>query len=166
MNTHVSPASSDTLRQTWQSDARWSGIQRPYAAEDVLRLRGTVRIEHTMARLMAEKLWTYLHEKPFVNALGALTGNQAMQQVRAGLDAIYLSGWQVAADANLAGQMYPDQSLYPADLYPPSSSASIRRCDVQMKSATRKETTRSIGTSRSLLMLKLDSAVCSMRLSS
>jgi isocitrate lyase len=118
MNTHVSPASSDTLRQTWQSDARWSGIQRPYAAEDVLRLRGTVRIEHTMARLMAEKLWTYLHEKPFVNALGALTGNQAMQQVRAGLDAIYLSGWQVAADANLAGQMYPDQSLYPADSVP------------------------------------------------
>jgi isocitrate lyase len=81
-------------------------------------LRGTVRIEHTMARLMAEKLWTYLHEKPFVNALGALTGNQAMQQVRAGLDAIYLSGWQVAADANLAGQMYPDQSLYPADSVP------------------------------------------------
>jgi isocitrate lyase len=118
MNTHVSPASPDTLRQTWQSDARWSGIQRPYAAEDVLRLRGTVRIEHTMARLMAEKLWTYLHEKPFVNALGALTGNQAMQQVRAGLDAIYLSGWQVAADANLAGQMYPDQSLYPADSVP------------------------------------------------
>jgi isocitrate lyase len=83
-----------------------------------MRLRGTVRIEHTMARLMAEKLWTYLHEKPFVNALGALTGNQAMQQVRAGLDAIYLSGWQVAADANLAGQMYPDQSLYPADSVP------------------------------------------------
>ena len=131
MNTHVSPASPDTLRQTWQSDARWSGIQRPYAAEDVLRLRGTVRIEHTMARLMAEKLWTYLHEKPFVNALGALTGNQAMQQVRAGLDAIYLSGWQVAADANLAGQMYPDQSLYPADSVP----AVIKRINQTLRRA-------------------------------
>jgi isocitrate lyase len=131
MNTIVSPASPDTLRQTWQSDARWSGIQRPYSAEDVLRLRGTVRIEHTMARLMAEKLWTYLHEKPFVNALGALTGNQAMQQVRAGLDAIYLSGWQVAADANLAGQMYPDQSLYPADSVP----AVIKRINQTLRRA-------------------------------
>jgi isocitrate lyase len=131
MNTHVSPASPDTLRQTWQSDARWSGIQRPYSADDVLRLRGTVRIEYTMARLMAEKLWTYLHEKPFVNALGALTGNQAMQQVRAGLDAIYLSGWQVAADANLAGQMYPDQSLYPADSVP----AVIKRINQTLRRA-------------------------------
>ena len=83
-----------------------------------MRLRGTVPIEHSLARLGAEKLWRYVHEKPFVNALGALTGNQAMQQVRAGLDAIYLSGWQVAGDANLAGQMYPDQSLYPADSVP------------------------------------------------
>jgi isocitrate lyase len=131
MNTHVSPASPDTLRQTWQSDARWSGIQRPYSAEDVLRLRGTVRIEHTMARLMAEKLWTYLHEKPFVNALGAMTGNQAMQQVRAGLDAIYLSGWQVAADANLSGQMYPDQSLYPVDSVP----AVIKRINQTLRRA-------------------------------
>jgi isocitrate lyase len=131
MNTQVSPASPDTLRQTWQSDGRWSGIQRPYSAEDVLRLRGTVRIEHTMAHLMAEKLWTYLHEKPFVNALGALTGNQAMQQVRAGLDAIYLSGWQVAADANLAGQMYPDQSLYPADSVP----AVIKRINQTLRRA-------------------------------
>ena len=131
MNTHVSPASPDTLRQTWQSDARWTGVQRPYAAEDVLRLRGTVKIEYTMARLMAEKLWTYLHEKPFVNALGALTGNQAMQQVRAGLDAIYLSGWQVAADANLSGQMYPDQSLYPADSVP----AVIKRINQTLRRA-------------------------------
>ncbi|HEU4603343.1 MAG TPA: isocitrate lyase [Steroidobacteraceae bacterium] len=106
------------MKHAWQTDPRWTGVCRTYSAEDVLRLRGTVRIEHTMARLMAEKLWKYLHEKPFVNALGALTGNQAMQQVRAGLDAIYLSGWQVAADANLAGQMYPDQSLYPADSVP------------------------------------------------
>jgi isocitrate lyase len=106
------------LRQSWKSDSRWRGIKRPYTAEDVVRLRGTVAVEYSLARLGAEKLWKSLHEKPFVNALGALTGNQAMQQVRAGLDAIYLSGWQVAGDANLAGQMYPDQSLYPADSVP------------------------------------------------
>ena len=106
------------LRKTWESDPRWRGIERPYKAEDVVRLRGSVVVEHTLARLGAEKLWKYLHEKPLVNALGALTGNQAMQQVRAGLDAIYLSGWQVAGDANLAAHMYPDQSLYPADSVP------------------------------------------------
>jgi isocitrate lyase len=110
--------SAAALRKTWESDPRWRGIGRPYTAEDVVRLRGTVVVEHTLARLGAEKLWRYLHEKPFVNALGALTGNQAMQQVRAGLDAIYLSGWQVAGDANLAAHMYPDQSLYPADSVP------------------------------------------------
>jgi isocitrate lyase len=110
--------SAAALRKTWESDPRWRGIERPYTAEDVVRLRGTVVIEHTLARLGAEKLWKYLQEKPFVNALGALTGNQAMQQVRAGLDAIYLSGWQVAGDANLAAHMYPDQSLYPADSVP------------------------------------------------
>lgn len=131
MNMHASPPSAESLRQTWHSDKRWTGIQRPYCAEDVLRLRGTVRIEYTMARLMAEKLWSYLHDKPFVNALGALTGNQAMQQVRAGLDAIYLSGWQVAADANLAGQMYPDQSLYPADSVP----AVIKRINQTLRRA-------------------------------
>jgi isocitrate lyase len=102
----------------WKSNPRWRGVRRPYQAADVIRLRGSVVIEHTLARLGAEKLWRYLHEKPFVNALGALTGNQAMQQVKAGLDAIYLSGWQVAGDANLAGHMYPDQSLYPADSVP------------------------------------------------
>ena len=110
--------SAATLHKTWESDPRWRGIERPYTAEDVVRLRGSVVIEHTLARLGDEKLWQYLHEKPFVNALGALTGNQAMQQVRAGLDAIYLSGWQVAGDANLAAHMYPDQSLYPADSVP------------------------------------------------
>jgi isocitrate lyase len=93
-------------------------VERPYKAEDVVRLRGTVHIEHSLARLGAEKLWRFIHEKPFVNALGALTGNQAMQQVKAGLDAIYLSGWQVAGDANLSGEMYPDQSLYPANSVP------------------------------------------------
>jgi isocitrate lyase len=106
------------LQRDWCLNARWAGVARPYPAEEVERLRGTVLVEHSLARHGAEKLWRYIREKPFVNALGALTGNQAMQQVRAGLDAIYLSGWQVAGDANLAGQMYPDQSLYPSDSVP------------------------------------------------
>jgi isocitrate lyase len=97
---------------------RWEGITRTYAEADVARLRGSFRIEHTIAKLGAERLWTLMHELPYVHALGALTGNQAVQQVRAGLQAIYLSGWQVAADANLAGEMYPDQSLYPANSVP------------------------------------------------
>ncbi len=109
---------AEQINQEWTTDPRWAGITRNYSAEDVVRLRGTVHVEHSLARLGAEKLWTSLHERPYVNALGALTGNQAMQQVKAGLKAIYLSGWQVAADANLAGQMYPDQSLYPADSVP------------------------------------------------
>ncbi|HEU5200101.1 MAG TPA: isocitrate lyase [Ktedonobacterales bacterium] len=106
------------LAASWKNDPRWKGITRPYNAEDVLRLRGSIHIEHTLARLGAERLWNLLHTEPYVAALGALTGNQAMQQVKAGLKAIYLSGWQVAADANLAGQMYPDQSLYPANSVP------------------------------------------------
>ncbi|UXA70750.1 isocitrate lyase [Xanthomonas prunicola] len=110
--------SAEQLQQDWANNPRWNGIARNYSAADVVRLRGTVHVEHSLARLGAEKLWTSLHSTPFVNALGALTGNQAMQQVKAGLKAIYLSGWQVAADANLAGQMYPDQSLYPADSVP------------------------------------------------
>jgi isocitrate lyase len=111
-------ANAEQLKQDWASNPRWAGIVRGYAAEEVVRLRGTVAIDHSLARLGAEKLWKYLGEKPFVNALGALTGNQAMQQVKAGLNAIYLSGWQVAADANVAGEMYPDQSLYPANSVP------------------------------------------------
>ena len=110
--------SAEQLKIDWQNNPRWNGVMRPYSAEDVVRLRGTVHVEHSLARLGAEKLWKSLHAENFVNALGALTGNQAMQQVKAGLKAIYLSGWQVAADANLAGQMYPDQSLYPADSVP------------------------------------------------
>jgi isocitrate lyase len=113
--THLS---AEQLRKEWQTNPRWQGVERAYKAEDVVRLRGTVHVEHSLARLGAEKLWRFMHEKPFVNALGALTGNQAMQQVKAGLDAIYLSGWQVAGDANLAGEMYPDQSLYPANSVP------------------------------------------------
>jgi isocitrate lyase len=110
--------SAEQIKIDWQNNPRWNGVKRPYTAEDVVRLRGTVHVEHSLARLGAEKLWKSLHNEDFVNALGALTGNQAMQQVKAGLKAIYLSGWQVAADANLAGQMYPDQSLYPADSVP------------------------------------------------
>ena len=106
------------IRRNWNSNPRWQGVQRPYSAEDVCRLRGTVHIEYSLARRGAEKLWKLVNEEAFVSALGALTGNQAMQQVKAGLKAIYLSGWQVAADANLAGEMYPDQSLYPADSVP------------------------------------------------
>ena len=112
-----------TLTQTelanhWQTDSRWSGITRPYSSEEVVKLRGSIHIEHTLARLGAERLWWLLHHEAYVPALGALTGNQAVQQVQAGLKAIYLSGWQVAADANDAGQTYPDQSLYPADSVP------------------------------------------------
>jgi isocitrate lyase len=109
---------AQALRETWETDPRWAGIQRRYTAEDVVRLRGSVVEEHTLARRGAEKLWELITTKPFVRALGALTGNQAVQQVKAGLEAIYLSGWQVAADANLAGQTYPDQSLYPANSVP------------------------------------------------
>jgi isocitrate lyase len=107
-----------SLQESWELDERWQGVMRPYNAEDVIRLRGSIDIEHTLAKRGSEKLWNLLHEENYINALGALTGNQAVQQVRAGLKAIYLSGWQVAADANLAGQMYPDQSLYPANSVP------------------------------------------------
>ena len=109
---------AEQLKLDWANNPRWAGVTRTYSAEDVVRLRGTVHIEHSLARLGAEKLWKSLHQEDFVNALGALTGNQAMQQVKAGLKAIYLSGWQVAADANVAGEMYPDQSLYPANSVP------------------------------------------------
>ncbi|MCU4991323.1 isocitrate lyase [Bacillus cereus] len=108
----------EKLQESWELDNRWKGITRPYSAEDVIRLRGSIDIEHTLARRGAEKLWASLHTEDYINALGALTGNQAMQQVKAGLKAIYLSGWQVAADANLSGHMYPDQSLYPANSVP------------------------------------------------
>ncbi|MEU6724972.1 isocitrate lyase [Nonomuraea wenchangensis] len=106
------------LQDEWDNDPRWEGIERTYSAEDVIRLRGSVQEEHTLARLGAERLWQLLHTEDYVHALGALTGNQAVQQVKAGLKAIYLSGWQVAADANLGGQTYPDQSLYPANSVP------------------------------------------------
>jgi isocitrate lyase len=106
------------MQHSWSSDPRWEGITRPYSAADVDRLSGTVRPEHTLARLGAERLWHLMHSEPYVPALGALTGNQAVQMVHAGLKAIYVSGWQVAGDANTAGEMYPDQSLYPVDSVP------------------------------------------------
>jgi isocitrate lyase len=106
------------LEQDWSQNPRWKGIRRDYTAADVVRLAGSVRIEHTLAKRGAEKLWSLVNTEPFVNTLGALTGNQAMQQVKAGLKAIYLSGWQVAGDANVAGEMYPDQSLYPVNSVP------------------------------------------------
>lgn len=106
------------LEKEWATNPRWKGIQRGYGAADVVRLRGSVPIEHTLAKRGAEKLWNLLNTEPFINSLGALTGNQAMQQVKAGLKAIYLSGWQVAGDANSNGEMYPDQSLYAVDSVP------------------------------------------------
>jgi isocitrate lyase len=109
---------AEALEHHWASNPRWRGIERAYTAEDVIRLRGSTKVEHTLARHGAERLWHLLERSPYVSALGALTGGQAVEMVKAGLKAIYLSGWQVAADANLAGQTYPDQSLYPADSVP------------------------------------------------
>src|SRR5689334_12338727 len=111
------------LREKWETDPRWTQIKRAYTAEDVIRLRGSITEEHTLARRGATRLWEQLHTEDAVRALGAITGNQAVQVVRAGLRAIYLSGWQVAADGNLAGETYPDQSLYPANSVP----AMVRR---------------------------------------
>ncbi|HWK61642.1 MAG TPA: isocitrate lyase [Eoetvoesiella sp.] len=120
------------LQKDWAENPRWQGIKRGYGAEEVVRLRGSVMVEHTLARRGSEKLWQLLQSEPFVNSLGALTGNQAMQQVKAGLKAIYLSGWQVAGDANGAGEMYPDQSLYPANSVPQvvrRINNALTRCD-------------------------------------
>jgi isocitrate lyase len=114
----MQPKDARLIREDWKENARWDGTCRPYSADDVVRLRGSVEIKHTLAEMGAHRLWYLLHTEEYVAALGALTGNQAMQQVKAGLKAIYLSGWQVAADANLSGHMYPDQSLYPANSVP------------------------------------------------
>ncbi len=111
-------ASASEIMASWNNDKRWARIKRAYSADDVVKLRGSIQIEHTLAKIGAERFWHLLETEKFVGALGALTGNQAIQEVEAGLKAIYLSGWQVAADANTAGQMYPDQSLYPADSVP------------------------------------------------
>lgn len=123
------------LKNEWATSPRWEGIKRPYSAEDVMKLRGSVDIEYTLAKLGSQKLWHKLKTMDFVAGLGALTGNQAIQEVEAGLEAIYLSGWQVAADANMAGEMYPDQSLYPADSVPKVvkriNNALLRRDQIQ-----------------------------------
>src|SRR5487761_414889 len=147
LNGHSKQATSQQqaaeLAASWRDEQRWQGIRRPYSPADVLRLRGSVQIEHTLARLGAERLWKSLQTEDFVNALGALTGNQAMQQVKAGLKAIYLSGWQVAADANLAGQMYPDQSLYPSNSVPRvvrSINQALQRADQIQRSEGRGDT--------------------------
>ncbi len=124
-------AEIDALENRWKNDPRWAGIVRPYKAAEVLNLRGTLKVEYTFARIGAERLWRLLQTEPYVAALGALTGNQAVQQVEAGLKAIYLSGWQVAADNNLAGEMYPDQSLYPANSVP----AVVRRINNALRRA-------------------------------
>jgi isocitrate lyase len=110
--------SAKELAKDWETNPRWAGVKRVYSADDVVKLRGSIEIEHTLARMGADRLWKLLQTEPYVAALGALTGNMAVQQVEAGLKAIYLSGWQVAADANTAGEMYPDQSLYPVDSVP------------------------------------------------
>lgn len=117
-NTAIRASAADALRTQWQTDPRWAGVRRPYQPDDVIRLRGSIQEEHTLARLGAQRLWRLLHEEEYVPTLGALTGGQAVQQVRAGLKAIYVSGWQVAADANAAGATYPDQSLYPVNSVP------------------------------------------------
>ncbi len=120
------------LQKDWNENPRWKGIKRGYSADDVVRLRGSVQVEHTLAKRGAERLWRSINKEPFVNSLGALTGNQAMQQVKAGLKAIYLSGWQVAGDANVAGEMYPDQSLYPINSVPTvvrRINNALTRCD-------------------------------------
>lgn len=146
------------LAESWEHEERWKGITRPYQAADVIRLRGTLEIEYTIARRGAEKLWKLLHTEDFVPALGALTGNQAMQQVKAGLKAIYLSGWQVAADANLSGSMYPDQSLYPANSVPEVVKKSTVRCSAPIKFTIWKEKKTSIGLLRLWPTLKRASA--------
>jgi len=140
------------LIQEWSSNPRWKGIERPYTAEDVVKLKGSVEIEYTLARLGAEKLWKKLNSEHYVAGLGALTGNQAIQEAQAGLQAIYLSGWQVAADANLAGEMYPDQSLYPADSVP----AVVRRINKALLRADQIQTLEGKGNVDYLLPIVAD----------
>src|SRR5499426_2997887 len=119
------------IKKDWSENPRWQNVKRGYSAEDVYRLRGSLQVEHTLARRGAEKLWRLMHERPYGNSLGALTGNQAMQQVKAGVPAIYLSGWQVAADANDSLAMYPDQSLYAVTSVP----SVVRRINAALQRA-------------------------------
>nr|WP_279322858.1 hypothetical protein [Rhodothermus marinus] len=162
MRQPIAAARAARLEAEWRSNPRWAGIRRPYTAEEVLRLRGSVEIAYTLTDRGARRLWELLHTEPYVAALGALTGNQAMQQVKAGLKAIYVSGWQVAADANLAGQMYPDQSLYPSNSVPASCAASTTRCCAPTRFTMPKATTRSTGSCPSWPTPRPASAVRSM----
>ncbi|MGH2863524.1 MAG: isocitrate lyase/phosphoenolpyruvate mutase family protein, partial [Solirubrobacteraceae bacterium] len=129
--TTLSDIADAAIEREWETDPRWAGIERSYEAADVIRLRGSVRVEHSLARRGAEQLWRLLHTQTYVNALGAMTGGQAVEMVKAGLQAIYLSGWQVAADANLSEQVYPDQSLYAANSVP----AVVRRINNALRRA-------------------------------
>ena len=129
--TTLSDIADAAIERDWETNPRWTGIERPYSAADVVRLRGSVRVEHSLARRGAERLWNLLHREDYVNALGAMTGGQAIEMVKAGLKAIYLSGWQVAADANLSEQVYPDQSLYAANSVP----AVVRRINNALRRA-------------------------------
>lgn len=143
---------AEDLARRWDTEPRWQGIERTYSAQDVVRLSGSVREEHTLARRGAERLWRQLHERDYVHALGALTGGQAVQQIKAGLQAIYLSGWQVAADANQAGHTYPDQSLYPANSVPQvvqQRVGSTTRCCAPTRSPPVRATTPPTGWHRS-----------------
>ncbi len=137
------------IAANWSSEARWTGIERTTRREDVVRLSGSVEIQYTLAERGAARLWDLLGSEEYVAALGALTGNQAIQQVKAGLKAIYLSGWQVAADANLSGHMYPDQSLYPSTAFRTSSSGSTRRSSGPTRSTRPRARTASSGSRRS-----------------
>ena len=129
---------AQALKKDWAENLRWKGVVRPYSAEEVVRISGSVHVEHSIARQGSEKLWNLLHSEAWVGALGAMTGNQAIQEVTAGMKAIYLSGWQVAADANVAGEMYPDQSLYPVNSVPATvkriNNALLRRDQIDRKS--------------------------------
>jgi len=134
--------SKEALSQSWKSDKRWKGIKRPYTPDDVIRLRGSLPIEYTLAKVGSERLWDLMHTEDYVQALGTLSGNQAVEQVRAGLKALYMSGWQVAADANTAGEMYPDQSLYPANSVPDlvrKLNRALQRADQIQKSEDKED---------------------------
>jgi isocitrate lyase len=143
MSTVGQPKSAEEIQQDWDTNPRWKGVTRTYTPADVVALQGTVVEEATLARRGAEVLWRQLHDLEFVNALGALTGNMAVQQVRAGLKAIYLSGWQVAGDANLSGHTYPDQSLYRPTRCRRSCAASTTRCCAPTRSPRSRATPRS-----------------------
>ena len=149
------------IEKDWAENPRWKGIKRGYSAADVVRLRGSLQVDHTLAKRGADKLWNLINTEPFVNSLGALTGNQAMQQVKAGLKAIYLSGWQVAGDANSNGEMYPDQSLYSVDSVPKVVKKINATSPAPTRSNGARARTTSTSSPRSWPMPKPASAACS-----